>query len=550
MSVKAATTSTGHIRKILLIVLLMFFITGILVAWLATSGEFTRVVFQYAVDRAGENAGTSIEHEGLSGNFWDGISLSNLKIRKSHPPFQLNAADATIRPDFSNLKSGVIAVSVSAGEINVDGMTSAPLASSTIPDYHGMACFSGIPANVRIASLEIEKINVRPFNDFPAAVSLNGLKMTAPDNSGRQSININIDGQWRNNTVASGAFAGFFRQAEAKIEGSLNLNAAGQTLVSELNLQNRRGAMEASGFISSAAIDISHLSHWLIPIWQQEFPVGFDGHLSCSGSWMFSPKLGFMGNLAGDVRNLRAVALGLFISVFELNGRWKFFDGHFSFDDSASRFFGFPASLTGKIESVFSSDRRFDMNFFCNSIDFANLYNELPWGAKYGMAIPRLAGNATFSLQLSGKRPEVDTRLLIARLDAGNDSELRHVDGSISYNLPAKGPGKFLTRMQCHTNNADLPFFRRFKGPYGSMKNRVVELNRPLIFSYVMAGNDFSTLRLSGELVSADQCVARATGTWHDGMGAAAFLWNIDSNREPQSFAAGNIPFLELILAK
>jgi len=550
VSVKTASSPTGHIRKIILTVLFMFLLTGIIVGWLGTSSKVTRSVFQYAVDKARENNGTVIDYEGLSGSFFNGVYFKNIKIKKSSPAFQINISEVSLKPDFSLLKKGVIAVTANAGIIDADGMITTSIASSTIPDYHGMSCFAAMPANLRLASLAIERINLRPFNDFPASISLNRIKIASHDNSGRQKVTINIGGKWRNNNVASGSFDGFLRQAEAKVEGSLSLNAAGQRIATELNLLNKRGALEASGYISSAAIDISHLSHWLIPIWQQEFPVGFDGHLSCSGSWIFAPKLGFLGNLTGEVRDLRAVALGLFISIFELNGSWKFFDGNLSFEDSASLFFGFPAALTGKVESAFSPDRRFDLKFFCNTIDFAKLYNDLPWGVKYGMAIPRLAGTATFSLQLNGNRPEIDAKIVTDRLSAGNDNDLRLVDGIISYNLSAKGSGKFLTKMHCRLMNADVPFYGRFKGQYGSMKKRISELKQPLLFSYSLSGNDFSMLRLSGELIASDQCVARATGTWHDGMGTIAFLWNAEANRAAQLFAGGNIPFLELILAK
>lgn len=549
MSVNPDSVPSGHFKKILLIVLVMFFMTGLSAGWLITSNWATGKLLELALEKANSSGRLKLEIEGLSGNFFNGIKIQDLRFRRSSPPLHLNAAQIVLKPDFLSLKKGIFAVTGEISRIDIEGMSSFPIASSTIPDYHSLACFSSLPVNLRLASLNIASISIRPWNDFPAVFNVNGFSVSQADSSGYQAINLNLAGDWRENRIASASFNGSLRYPEQKLTGMLNVMLAGHTAVSEVQFSERRGIPELSGHISTATLDVSRLSHWLVPMWQQELPVGFDGSITCRGSWLFSKKVGFLGNLSGEIHNLRAVALGLFISIFELNGSWKLFDDCLSFNDNSSLFFGFPAALTGKIESISGRNRRFDVNFNCDSIDFSELFTELPWGVKYGMAIPELAGIATFTLQLSGNRPEIDLKMETASLEAGKDLEKRKIGGIIRYSLPAKGPGSFVTKMNCRSESRLLPLLGRLKGPHGIMKKRLEELSGPITFSYSMNGQSFAVLRLSGELISSDQCLARATGTWHEGIGALAFLWNAE-NQQPQSYAVGNIPFLELILAK
>jgi len=527
----------------------MFFMTGLSVGWLVTSDWATQKLLEIALEKTNSRGRLKLEIDGLSGNLFTGVGIENLRFKRSGPPFHLHARRIVLKPDFSSLKKGAFAVSGKISQIDVEGMTSFPVASSTIPDFHGLACFSILPGNLRLASLEIASISVRPWIDFPAVFRVSDFSVNHADSSGNQSVKFGITGDWRESLIASASFAGSLRHVEQKLSGTLSVMAAGQKAVSEIQLSGRRGNAELSGHVSSATVDISRLSHWLIPMWQENFPVGFDGTITCSGSWLFSPKVGLLGNLSGEINNLRAVALGIFISIFELNGSWKLFDDCLSLNDNSSRFFGFPATLSGKVESVSGKNRRFDVSFNCNSIDFAELFAGLPWGIKYGMAIPELSGVATFALQLSGNRPEIDLRLETGSLEAGKDLARRYVSGFIKYTVPAKGPGSFLTKMQCRSESRLIPIFSRLKGPHGTMNRRLDELSGPVIFNYSMAGQNFAVLRLSGELINSDQCLARASGTWHEGIGSLAFLWNSENNH-PQSYVVGNIPFLELILAK
>jgi hypothetical protein len=501
-----------------------------------------KAVDWYIANHAG-GSGIRIELAGFSGSLAKGFKFSKLGISQLNPPLQLQVFDASARADFSRILTGSkLLLSLELARLDLVGMTASPIASSSVPDYHSFACFAGMPVNIEIASLAIGHATLKPFHDFPLQIDIASFSLQPGNGSGCSLLQADFTADLREKTVGKGRFNGVAKQQQQKVEGSLELQMFGQKILTELSLAQRRGCPEVSGYISSTTLDIAKISHWLIPLWQETFPFGFDGSVDCSGSWLFNREIGFLGNLSGRCNNLRMVAQGLFITLFELNGNWKLFDGNFSFSDDGSLFFGFPASLSGKVETVLQPSRKWDMDFSCMTIDFSRLTTDLPWGVKYGMALPPLSGGATFSVQLRGARPEISARLNTDDLIAGKKSEKRSVTGAITYHLGPEGPGNLGIDMTCLSEHRPPPIFTRFKNGAGRLDNYISDWHGPYIWRYSLQGSDSANLSFKGAL-SANERNIDTNGHWHDGMGT------IQTFLDQNLFVAGNIQVLDLLLA-
>jgi hypothetical protein len=531
---------TSLYRRVFLVVTLLVLVFAACVLYLVHSEAFAHRMVVYCISN---NSDMKVELAGFSGNIANGLFCDKLNIKQRHPPLQIDAIQVAVEPDFSHLLTeGKIMLGASLNRLDLVGMLDCPLASQSVPDYHAFSCLAGMPANIEIASFSIAGAGIRPYHDFPFHCEFGQISLQPEDDG--QRLNAQMHASFRENMVGSGTFSGLLQQRQKRLEGRLALNLFGQQMFSEISLAQRRGCPEVSGYISSTTVDIAKISHWLIPLWQDVFPFGFDGVVDCSGSWLFNREVGFYGNLTGHCRKLRMVAQGLFITLFELNGEYRLFDGNFSFNDTGSQFVGFPASLTGRIESVLQTDRKWEMDFGCNTIDFARLAVDLPWGVRYGMALPALFGGASLSVQLRGNRPEVSARLTTAGLDIGTGFDKRSLIGSISYLLAASGPGNFAVNMTCQSHQALPPIFSRFKSAVGRLDNKLASWPAPYVWQYDLHGDDPAQLEFSGSLRAGADLQLSTSGIWHDGMG------RVFVSLDQQDFVAGSIAVLDLLLAR
>ena len=550
MPIAQSKSSTHLYRRVFLVVAGLLAVTLAAVACMFFSEQFAQKAVEYFVNKNADSLGMKIEIENFTGSMASGFKFAKLTLKHRSPPLHLVALDASVKADFSKLLTGgKLSISASLAQLDLTGMAACPIAPSSIPDFNAFACFSVLPANIEIASFSLKHATIKPYQNLPLLLELNHIGLQPGEQSADHQLRAQIMASFRDKQAGSGSFSGIFKQQQNKIEGKLDLLMFGQKILSEISLSERRGRPEISGYISSTTLDISKISHWLIPIWQDAFPFGFDGIIDCNGSWFFNNEIGFFGNLSGRCRNLRMVAQGLFITLFELNGGWKLFDGHLNFVDEGSRFFGFPAALTGKVESVLRPDRKWDVDFSCVTIDFAGLADDLPWAVKYGMALPALSGGATLSVQLHGTRPEVSAKLSTDDLKAGKNHELRTVDGSIFYQLGAEGAGNLSVAMVCHSLHDLPPIFGRFKGAAGRLPAHLSHLQGPYRWQYELKGHDSAYLTLTGSLTAGAARIFNTTGNWHDGMGSIHLLLDAEAPA-PKSFAASNIPLLDLLLAK
>lgn len=537
-------------RRVFKIVFILLVLSLSLAIWLYQSEWVARESTALLISRINDLGRVNLEIHNFSGSLASGFKLDKLHLKQRNPSFQLVARGIHLQINWQNLQKGIVALTGAVRDIEVAGMISSGFNSANIPDYHGMACFAGLPANFQISSFSVNLLKIKPWPDTALTFAVNQLAISPTADYREQSVTMNFGADWRSKKIGSGEFTGRIQSGKKKIEGKLGVNFAGQKISSELNLSEKKGWFDASGFIASSSLDLANLSHWLVPLWQEAFPFGFDGQIDCSGSWLFSHEFGFMGNLSGKCQNLRMVALGLFISVLELNGNWKLFDGGFAFSDSGSRFFGFPASLTGRIDSVLEPSRKWELNFDCNKIDFAQLAGDLPWGVKYGMDLPALKGGATLTVQLRNARPEIIAKLATSDLRAGKGLDMREITGRIDYLLGSKGSGQLKVAMDCQSKNVPPPLIQRFKGRRGNLFSKLSEGPGPYIYTYTMTGSKPGLLNLDGVFMAGDQCVGKTHGKWHEGMGDVVFSLIDSSDSASASFFATQIPLLELILAK
>lgn len=542
-------TSPRLFRRVLKIVLLLVGLSIILLIFLSRSESFAREAFIFAVDRAGVDGQLKLEHSGFSGSIADGISLESLRVVKRKPPFEAELASVSLKINFERLfTAGVLSLSGQIGQVEVDGLAAPPAIFEKIPAWNGLACFAGIPANIEVASFSVGTITLKPWTSSHALVKVDGICIKPGGNAGEHQVDALAAASWKNRQIASATFSGLLKQKQQRLDGSVIVCFAGQRLSSEVCVMQKRRKVELSGYIASAAIDLAPLSLWLSPVWQEKFPFGFDGRLDGSGSWLFNEEVGFLGNLAGKYENLRAVALGLYFTVFEFNGSWKFFDGNLGLNDSGSFFAGFPAVLSGQVEGVAKSTRKWDLNFVCSSVDFSELAGRLPWGLKYSLKLPELIGTAAMSMTLTGSRvPDMAGKAVLAGLKIGKGHDERLLAGRVDYLQTGLASASIEMNFAATSENSVLPVFKRFKGRGGSLYQGFALHGLPQTFTWSLKGPPNHDQRFSGSLAAGDKHLASFDGLWHAGFG---HMLTSGSATETAGYRSDSIPYLDLFLAR
>jgi hypothetical protein len=512
------------------------------------SEKFAAALSQYAVDLASAAGQLKITLNDFSGTIADGLTVKSIRVMRRHPALDVTINELRARLNFNRLvPAGVISLSGSSGHIEVTGLMPSGFKFSEVPPYRGPACFANLPANFEIQEFSISSIKFVPWPELPAVISIGSFSMAPGQPAGDNIIALAASATWRDLQIASGTLSGAIKPRQNRFQGTVDLCLAGQKLSSEICLQQKRRTSDLSGHISSASIDLSALSLWLGPLWQNEFPFGFDGRLDCSGSWLFNSELGFLGNLSGKCQSLRLVALGFYFSLAELNGNWKLFDGNLLFEDKGSYFAGFPAALEGSVESVMKPERYWHLNFACPVIDFAQLSEVLPWGLKYSLNLPELSGSAALSLSLNGKLPELIGKAATNGIKIGKSTQERLVSGRVVFVQNGLGSSSLELDFKTVAERALPPFFNRFNGRTGSLVPTVAKAAGPFTFHWKMSGVPES-LKFSGGLAAGMVDLISNEGAWNGGIGhVRAFSL---SSQASQTWAADGVTFLDLFLTR
>ncbi len=535
-------------RQVIKIVFVLLGISAGLIVGAVHSEKFARSLLELIIDRASDDGQLKISVVGFAGTLAAGLKAESVRLIRLHPASDISIKDLRAGLNFERLfPAGVLSLSGRTGHIDVAGMNPPWLKLFKLPAYHGPACFANLPANIEIRDFSVASIKLLPWAELPASINISSFTVVPGQSAGENVLDLALTAEWRAMQIASGTISGTLKQRQSRFEGTANICFAGQKMITEICLQQKRKKTELSGHIASASINLSTLSLWLGPLWQNEFPFGFDGRFDCSGSWLFNPELGFLGNLAGKCERVRLVALGFYFSLVELNGNWKLFDGSFIFNDSGSFFAGFPATLEGLVESVMKPGRNWRFNFACPEIDFAQLSGELPWGLKYSLNLPELSGTAALSMSLNGKSPDILCKATTAALKIGKNGAERVVSGQATFLQHGLGTSSLALDFEAVSSSAVPPFFSRFHGRGGGLSAKLDVGSGPYLFKWNMSGPP-AHLIFSGRFAADSVEMLSTKGNWRGGIGHLSA--SSGSSDSPAKYSADGITFLDLLLAR
>ncbi len=461
-------------RNLILVVILIFSLLTAIIYFLLSSEKLTKFAVFYAVSNFISNESLNIDLGEVEGCLLSEIKINQIDIRHVKPNFEAKIKEFRFKPDYSKvLHKGAVQIVGSISSVDCTGGAKIPAKIASIPAFIGIECFSGIPNNIRISSFDINKIKIKPYNDGDLLIQSDHIDLKGDKDSDNINTNADLKVDWKSKPLAKALFKGVWSQKKNKLNGKININIAKQVISSELSFGKGKKGVEVSGYIASdTQIDLLPLSQWLGSLWQIDYPYGLSGKLYCQGSWLYNSEIGFLGNLNGKYDKLDISVIGIFLSLLELNGEWKLFDGNLTFNDNGSKLIGFPASLNGNIESVTSSKRRWNLLFESNSIPLDQLTSSLPWMVKYSNGIPDLNGIATISVNLLGNKPMINAKLDLEDLCQISKVEpISKVSGRLLYVTPETGSGTINANFEASTDNGLPQFFKKFSGNFYEQEN-------------------------------------------------------------------------------
>ena len=529
--------------KIFLIVLTLAVVTFVGVGWLLSSERAAQTIVAHLIKSAEAN-GYKAEFSGLSGSLKDGVELEHLSLRKTAPYQQIVFSEIQLTLDFGSLLTQArVLAEIDCNKVGISG-AQPPVWFKDLPNFPETACLANLPGNFFLSRVKIEKLEFKPFSNDELKFEIADANLMPPDAEQQQSLILSLTGLFRDRQFATATFSANLSQKKQKLEGRIEACFAGKPLSCEIVVASKKGQPEFSGHIASATLDLTVFSRWLIPLWQDAFPFGFDGLVNVGGSWIYSDKLGFLGNLNGDFKAVRMVAQGLFLTIFELNGAWKFFDGNLELTDSGSQFAGFPAVFEGKIEEVATSKRRFNLTFKADKIDLASFYSDLPWGIKYGSGIPEFAGDALFDLHIRGILPDVSALFKCSEISVKSKTSLHDLSGQITFQREQKKGSVWKLELNGKFAEGIPALFERFHRN-GQNLAESFKSKGGLRFVFSGKGSKSSDMEITGNLSDENLQLTGFTGRFKDGLGR---LCTTSSEEVLNGFASSDINFTQLIL--
>lgn len=461
-------------RNLIFVVILIFSLLAIIIYSILSSEKLTKFAIQTATLNFISNERLNIDLIDVEGCLLSEIKIKQIDIRHLKPNFEASIKNFKFKSDYSHiLNNGSVSVVGNIGSIDLTGNFKIPSSVASVPAFEGIACFAGIPNNIRIASFDINDIKIKPYSDGDLLILSDCIALKGNKDSDNIDTNADLKVDWKGKPLAKALFKGVWTKKKNKLNGKININIAKQVLSSELSLGKGKKGLEVSGYIASdTKINLLPLSQWLGPLWQIDYPYGLSGELYCQGSWLYNSEIGFLGNLNGKYDKLDISVLGIFLSLLELNGEWNLFDGNLTFSDNGSKLFGFPASLSGNIEAVASQKRKWNLLFESNSIPLDQLTSSLPWMVRYSNGIPDLNGIATISISLLGNKPMINAKLDLKDLSQISKVEpISKVSGKLLYVTPETGSGTITANFEALTDNGLPQFFKKFSGNFYELEN-------------------------------------------------------------------------------
>ncbi len=496
-------------RYLIFVVIFIFTLLIIGIYGLLSSESLTKYVINTVISNFIPADKLKINLDQIEGSLLSGIKIYKAEIKHVKPNFEANIKNILIKPIFEKaLINGVIDLTGNIGSLECVGLLKLPPVIASVPAFIGPECFVGLPKNIKIKQFDINNIKIQLSKDLEIFSD----KILLSSNEKPDNINIDTElkANWKQKPLAKFLFNGILEQRKKKISGNIRINAAKQFINSELSIFNGKKGIEYSGYIASdSVIDFKPLSTWLGYFWQIDYPYALTGKLYCQGSWLYNSEVGFLGNLNGRYEKLDISFLGLFISLLELNGEWKLFDGNLSLSDSGSKLIGFPAKLKGKIESVASKNRKWNISFEANSLPLDKLTESFPWMVKYTNGIPDLDGVATLSIALLGNRPMVNANAELINLSQKNIVPITKTSGRAFYVLNETGIGTIKANFVAQSNSGMPLFFKKFPNNLYDFENKN---NVETTFKYSINGHLKDKANLKGVLKLSDKKIIETSG--------------------------------------
>jgi hypothetical protein len=541
----AKSLSTRIYVKIFLTVFALVLVSALVLIWAVNSEQAVKSGMSYLIAQAEKNS-FKISFAGLAGSIKNGVTIEEVNVKNAAIGLFITANEIKIDFFLSKLlQFSRLPVEVRCKSIELSGAVT-PDWLDELPPFPQVACASLLPANILLNKVSIKEVIYKPFHSDLLAFTASDLLLQKPDHEKKQAINVEYDGRFKDKKFLSGSFLGTMTDRARKLEGRLKACFAGQNVEAELALTNKKRQYEFSGHLIDATLDLAILSRWLLPLWQDQFPFGFDGKISAAGSWVYSNKIGFLGNFKGQFSKLRMVAQGLFITIFELNGNWKLFDGNLAIEDSGSSFVGFDASLHGGIENLLEHEPRFNINLNAPEIDMAAFYEQLPWGLKYTMTLPAMSGSSAFDLSVRGPEPEVRAGLQSSNLKVGNQKAQHNLNADLQFNYSVSRQQSWQLFLNYNFLKGVPAFFSRFTHKENNAQNVFRKVS---LLKLKAEGPALPNLKIEGSSFMQNEELFSLAGRFKDGAG---FLTTNDLAKDQEKYSGFTLEgfsVLQLILA-
>ncbi|MGM0598690.1 MAG: hypothetical protein ACQETH_02620 [Candidatus Rifleibacteriota bacterium] len=536
-SKEPAESSKSVYLRIFAIVAALFAITFFMVVWAVNSNKFAHLTANF-ICTSPDNQDYKVEFQNLKGSLYQGVSITAVRVKNPNLGFLAEFRGLKLNFNFDNMMAGKgITLDLACRDAELKGAFF-PEKLYDLPPFPSVGCFADLPGNIRLATVKIDKIKLRPLKKFDLLFNLDSVFIEFLEG---QKSTFNYNGLFKETKFLNGAYSGTWNEKKDKMSGRFEGCFAGKNYALELILAEKNGRLEASGHISRGELDLAVFSRWLIPLWQDVFPFGFDGIVELGGSWVYKNNTGFLGNLNGAFSKVRMVAQGMFITVFELNGLYSIFNGNLELTDSGSSFAGFPAQLSGSIDSVFSPHRKWDLAFSAGSINLASFAAQLPWGIKYGMKLPGLKGKAAFAMSVRGRKPEINAELKTNALEVVTEHSSHLVKGKIFFKSNNKVQEQVAADFNYFSSTKSPAFLKRFSRNGQQFSYRMAN------FSWHGTGPDLSEMKLVGSIKDVNEPLAGLAGNFSNGKGSFETISTSQSD-SLTGYQARNFSFLQLLL--
>lgn len=543
-SSKTAKSKRSSLVKLFSIVIALLTAGFVFLYFAINSNSFSNKLIRYSIAGINPHEGLSCKIATITGTIYKGIQISEINVKSTKRNCSINIHDINLSFSFATMGRGKkVEVAVVCDKIDANGFRQFDFLSK-IPKVPANSCFSGAKIPILLKSFKIKNLSASPFKENQLNVNVKDIciEPPAPGDSFQKS-SMSFSSLLNNSELLCGSFTGKLSNHQRKLSGTLSTKFLGQNLNCQVDLQEKRHSIKASGSFASSTINLAKFSQWLIPLWQDNFPFGFDGYISFKGTWAYDKSVGLLSNLTGSIKDIRLVALGFYYPLFMLNANWTLFNNSLLFKDSGSTVSGFKSNISGKIDDFFSKKPNWNLNFICSTIDAKKYINNLPWGLKYGLGLPPMNGSMSFKLAIRGTKPDINAELKTKGLAFGKSLE-KELTGSMKYASSAKKANFWSIKYHLTSQNNATTFFDKFVYKHIPISS-VLAKSKLFSMDSNISGKTFLDLSFKGKL-KIDDDIYNGAGKWLENSSHVSFI----SPDKSKIYTATNIILLDFLFAR